>query len=48
MSQLFQLRRSHLRITKDASRFSEAKVGGDHDIGSVVELQEEMEQECAS
>ena len=36
----------HFCVTKDARPFTEAQFGGDDDAGTLVELAQEVEQEC--
>ena len=38
----------HLGIAKDAGPFAEAQVGRDDDTGSLIELAEQMEEQCAA
>jgi hypothetical protein len=38
----------HLGIAEDAGPFAEAQVGRDDDTGSLIELAEQMEQQCSA
>ena len=41
-------RGGHLGITKDRGPFAEAEVGRDRHAGALVELAQQMEQQCAA
>jgi len=46
--QAIQQRCCHLGIAKDVGPFAEAEVGGDNDAGLLIELAEQMEQQCTA
>ena len=44
--QAVEQRSCHLGITKHIRPFAEAEVGGDNDAGLLIELAEQVEQQC--
>jgi len=38
----------HLCVAKDGPPFAEAEIGGDDDAGSLVELAQQVEEQCAA
>jgi len=48
MRQAIEQRGGHLGVAEDAGPFAEAQVGGDDDAGSLVELTQQVEEQCAA
>lgn len=48
MGQAVEQFRRHLGISEDAGPFAEAEVGSDDNAGPLVELAQQMEEQCST
>ena len=46
MGEVIEQRCGHLGVAEDGGPFAEAEVGGDDDAGALIELTQQMEQQC--